>query len=138
MIKGKQEVMWQTATPITMLWDRIMMLPIIGNLDSKRGQDIMEAALTKILDTQSKIMIMDILGVPIVDSAVANHLIKITKATQLMGCKCIITGLSPAIAQTMVHLGVDLGGITTRMTLRDGVEEAFSILGLEIIPFKKK
>lgn len=138
MIKEKQEVIRKTTIPITMLWDRILMLPLIGNIDSKRGQDIMEAALTKILDTQSKVVIIDILGVPIVDSAVANHLIKITKATQLMGCKCIITGLSPAIAQTIVFLGIELGGVTTRMTLRDGVEEAFAILGLEIIPFKKK
>jgi len=119
-------------TPVTVLWDGILMLPVSGIVDSKRAQEIMEAMLNKIVDTQSKVIILDVLGVPTVDSAVANHIIKMTKATKLLGCKCIITGISAEVSQTLVHLGIDLGDVVTRSTLAMGVEVAFDITGLEV------
>lgn len=119
-------------TPVTILWQDILMLPIIGTIDSKRSQEIMEAILTKISETEAKVVILDIMGVPTVDSAVANHILKMAKASRLMGADCIISGISPVIAQTLVHLGVELEGILTRSTLRDAVEFAFGSLGLEV------
>lgn len=125
-----------TTTPVTILWDNILMLPIVGVVDSKRAQEIMETILAKALETEAKQIILDILGVATVDSAVANHLLKITKATTMMGCNCIISGISPAIAQILVHLGVELGDIVTVATLRDAVAIAFDNLDLAVV--KKK
>ena len=129
---ASQNTAMRMVTPVTILWKSILMLPIVGVVDSKRCQEIMEIILTKIMDTESKIVILDIQGVAVVDSAVANHLIKITNAAKLMGSKCIVTGMSSAIAQILVHLGVDLGPVITRATLKDGLEHAFDTLGLEV------
>ena len=120
------------ATPVNIVWEGILLVPIFGRVDSKKAQDVMEAMLTKIMDTESKTIILDILGVAAMDSAVANHIIKITKATKLMGCECIVSGISPAIAQTLVHLGVDLGQIITRATLKDALSYAFKSAGIEL------
>lgn len=128
--KEKEET--SEKVPVNILWKNILMLPITGTIDSKRAQDIMEAALIKIEETQSKVLILDILGVAVVDSAVANHLVKITKAAKLMGCQAVLTGISPAISQTLVHLGVELGDVTSRATIADGLEVAFDHLGLEV------
>ncbi|MDM8516461.1 STAS domain-containing protein [Desulfobacterales bacterium HSG16] len=122
----------RTVVPVNMLWDKILMLPIFGTIDSARGQEIMESMLKKIIATKSKVIILDILGVPIVDSAVANHLIKITKATQLIGSEAIISGISAEIAQTMVSLGIELGNVTTTADLADAVQLAFDKTGYVI------
>ena len=122
----------EMSTPVMRLWDNILLLPVIGLVDSKRVQLIMETALQKILDYQAKVLIIDIQGVPAVDSAVANHLIKITKATRLMGCTCIVTGISPDISQALVNLGIDLGDILTQATLKDGVDTALKSTGLQL------
>lgn len=95
----------EMSTPVTTIWEGILLLPVVGIIDSNRAQDIMNAMLTRIGETQARVFILDISGVGIVDTAVANHLIKMTKATRLMGCTCCISGISPAIAQTMVELG---------------------------------
>ncbi len=108
------------------------MLPVVGVIDSKRSPDILEAMLTKIAATQARYFILDISGVAVVDTAVANHMIKITKATKLMGCECAISGLSPSIAQTRVELGIDVGEIRTTGNLRDAVKMAFDSLNVEI------
>lgn len=121
------------ATPVTILWENILMLPIVGEIDSKRAQEMMETMLVKVIETESKTIILDITGVPIVDSKVANHLVKITKASKLIGCDCVITGISPEIAQTLVHLGVELGEVVTRATLKDGLKIAFDITGFEVV-----
>ncbi len=122
----------KTSTPVNMLWDKILMLPIFGMIDSARGQEIMETMLNKIIATRTKVIILDILGVPIVDSAVANHLIKITKATHLVGAESIISGISAEIAQTLVNLGVELGNVTTTANLADAVQLAFDKTGFVI------
>jgi len=126
----------ESATPVNILWENILMVPIFGIVDSKRAQEILETMLNKIVETGSKVIILDILGVATVDSAVANHLIKITKATTLMGCDCIISGISAAIAQSLVNLGVELGGVNTTSTLRNAIELAFNKLGIEVKKIK--
>ncbi len=123
-------------TPVTILWDNILMLPIVGVVDSRRAQGIMEAILQKIAEVEAKVIILDILGVLTVDSAIATHLIKITKATKLMGCECIITGISPEIAQTFVQLGIELSEVATRATLKDGLSIAYDIIGVEVRQIK--
>ncbi len=132
VIAEQNQVLMQLSTPVATIWRDILMLPIIGIVDSKRAQDIMHAMLTKIADTQSKVIILDISGVAVVDTAVANHLIKITKATKLMGCECLLSGISPAIAQTMVELGIQVGDIRTTSTLRAALDIAFRTTGVEI------
>ncbi len=131
-IKVQKEVMTEMETPVLYLWESVLFLPIIGTVDSNRAQVIMENALGKISQYNSRVLLMDILGVPVVDSAVANHILKISKATKLMGCQCIITGISPKIAQTIVHLGVELADLITKSTLIDGVTYAFDLLGYKI------
>jgi rsbT co-antagonist protein RsbR len=133
-IKTYVKVMSEMATPVLLLWKYILFLPIVGVVDSKRAQTIMEQLLQQISEKNSKILILDILGVAVVDSAVANHIIKITRATKLMGCESIITGISSSIAQTMVSLGIDLAGLITKSTLIDGLEYAFALLGLQVTP----
>ncbi len=123
----------ENAVPVAVIWDRMLMLPIVGVVDSRRVQEIMESILNKISETEARVLILDILGVSVMDSAVANHIIKITKATRLMGCTSIITGVTPGIAQSIVNLGIDLGEVFTQSTLRDGLEAAFRMLGLEVV-----
>ncbi len=122
----------EISTPAIKLWDGIVVLPIIGIVDSNRAQQMMKKMLEKIVDTSAKAIILDISGVAAVDTAVANHLIKITKATLLLGCRCIISGVSPDVAQTIVNLGINMEGIHTNSTLSDALEEAFSFINLEV------
>jgi rsbT co-antagonist protein RsbR len=107
-------------------------MPIIGTLDSARTQVVMESLLQEIVDTSSNIAILDISGVPAVDSLVAQHLIKTVSATRLMGAECIISGIRPEIAQTVVHLGIDLSGIITKATLASALKYAYSLMQLEV------
>lgn len=116
------ESLQELSTPVIPIWEGVLLLPLLGIIDSSRTQDIMKKTLSKIAETRSKVFIMDISGVAAVDTAVANQLIKITKATQLMGCESIISGISPAISQTLVELGISVGEILTTATLRDALE----------------
>jgi len=109
----------EMSTPVTPIWDGILLLPLVGVVDSTRTDDVMRKTLNRISEHQSKVFILDISGVPMVDTAVANELVKITKATRFMGCETIISGLSASIAHTMVDLGVDVGEVRTTSTLRD-------------------
>ena len=122
--------------PVNVIWEGILLIPISGTIDSKRAQVIMETILNKIIETKSKSVIMDVLGVVTVDSAVANHLIKITKATKLLGARCIVSGIVPEIAQIIVALGVDLGEVDTRADIADALELAFEVAGLEVVKRK--
>jgi len=131
-IAMQSKSLMEMSTPVTQIWNGILLLPIVGIVDSKRAQDIMNATLAKIAETQARVFIMDISGVAVVDTAVANHLIKITKATRLMGCTCTISGVSPAIAQTIVELGIEVGTVKTTATMRDALSDAFNRLGMEI------
>lgn len=119
-------------TPISILWEGILFSPVAGVLDSHRAQMLMDSLLEKVLQTRSRCAILDILGVEAVDTAVANHLVRICKATRLMGCESIISGLSPSVAQTIVHLGIDLADVTTTATLADALRLAFRRHGLHV------
>ena len=131
-IAAQTKSLMEMSTPVTQLWTGLLFLPVVGLIDSKRAQDIMNNSLHKISDTNSQCFILDISGVSVVDTAVANHLIKITKATKLMGCESIISGVSPSIAQTIVELGIDIGDIRTTSDMKGALESAFGIIGMDI------
>lgn len=138
-IKGREEVILrqmdeiaEISTPVIRVWDGILAMPIIGTLDSSRNQVVMENLLQEIVETGSSIAILDISGVPAVDSLVAQHLIKTVSATRLMGAECIISGIRPEIAQTIVHLGIDLSNIITKATLASALKFSFQALKLEV------
>ncbi|MCX6252616.1 MAG: STAS domain-containing protein [Bacteroidetes bacterium] len=117
----QQEDLMELSSPVTKVWDNILILPVIGTLDSQRTQVMMENLLNKIVSTSCTISILDITGVMTVDTQVANHLLKTVTAARLLGAECIISGISPAIAQTIVHLGIDLASIRTKATLQDAM-----------------
>jgi rsbT co-antagonist protein RsbR len=119
VIQSQQRELLELSTPVVELWDSILALPLIGTLDSERTQVVMESLLQKIVATGATIAIIDITGVPTVDTLVAQHLLKTVAAARLMGADCIISGIRPQIAQTIVHLGVDLSEVTTKATLAD-------------------
>ncbi|HWW80632.1 MAG TPA: STAS domain-containing protein [Steroidobacteraceae bacterium] len=119
LIQRQQREMMELSTPVVQLWENILALPLIGTLDSERTQVVMESLLHKIVDTGAAIAIIDITGVPTVDTLVAQHLLKTVAAARLMGADCIISGIRPQIAQTIVHLGVNLSDVTTKASLAD-------------------
>ena len=121
--------MLELSSPVTKVWENILMLPVIGTLDSQRTQIMMENLLENIVSTGCTIAILDITGVPTVDTQVANHLIKTVTAARLLGAECIISGIRPAIAQTIVHLGIDLSSVNTKGTLQDAMRYAFRSSG---------
>jgi rsbT co-antagonist protein RsbR len=142
VIIRQQHDMLELSTPVVKLWDGVLALPMIGTLDSARTQVVMETLLQRIVETGSAVAILDITGVPTVDTLVAQHLLKTIAAARLMGADCIISGVRPQIAQTIVHLGVDLGNVTTKATLADAFALALQRTGQAVIrvaaPRKKK
>jgi len=125
-IQRRSLALLEMSTPATKIWSGVIFMPIVGIVDSKRCVDIMDKALSKIADTQAHTLMLDISGVGVVDTAVANHLIKVAKAAVLMGCRTIISGISPAIAQTIAELGVDLGSIQTTATIESALQESIA------------
>ncbi|MDJ0888450.1 MAG: PAS domain S-box protein [Desulfobacterales bacterium] len=125
-VEARSLALLEMSTPVTKIWDGVLFAPIVGIVDSKRCHDIMNKALTSIVDQRARTLMLDIGGVGIVDTAVANHLIKIAKAAVLMGCKTIISGISPAIAQTITELGIDLGSIQTTSTIESALRQAIT------------
>ncbi|MGW4927125.1 STAS domain-containing protein [Streptomyces parvulus] len=123
----------EVATPVIKLWDGVVAVPLIGTLDSARSQVVMETLLESIVEQQARFAILDITGVPTVDSLVAQHLMKTVAAARLMGAECIVSGIRPAIAQTMVHLGLDLGNVVTRASLADALGYVLHELGVGIV-----
>jgi rsbT co-antagonist protein RsbR len=132
LIDRQQQEMMELSTPVVELWDGILALPLIGTLDSARTQVVMENLLEKIVQTGAGIAIVDITGVPTVDTQVAQHLLKTVAAARLMGADCIISGIRPQIAQTIVHLGVELGNVVTKATLADAFQVALAKTGASI------
>jgi len=132
VIRRQQEELLELSTPVVKLWDGVLAVPMIGVLDSNRTQIVMETLLQSIVDTGADIAIIDITGVPTVDTLVAQHLLKTVTAIRLMGADCIISGIRPQIAQTIVHLGIDLQGITTKATLADALALALRQNGWRI------
>ncbi len=136
VIKEQQQAMIALSTPVLQIRDQILVLPLIGTIDSARAAQIVEQLLNSIVDTQASVVILDITGVPVIDTAVANHLIKTIQAAKMLGADTIITGISPANAQTLVTLGVDLSMMTTRGSLRSGVKLADEMLKLVVMERK--
>jgi rsbT co-antagonist protein RsbR len=132
VINRQQREMLELSTPVVKLWEGILALPMIGTLDSARTQVVMENLLQKVVETGAQIAILDITGVPTVDTLVAQHLLKTVTALRLMGAECIISGVRPQIAQTIVHLGVDLQGVTTKANLADALALALKRTGTSL------
>jgi rsbT co-antagonist protein RsbR len=133
VIRRQQQDMMELSTPVVSLWQGIVALPIIGTLDSNRTQMVMETLLQRIVETEASIAIIDITGVPTVDTLVAQHLLKAVAAARLMGADCIISGIRPQIAQTIVHLGVTLGEVITKATLADAFALALTKTGRKVV-----
>ncbi|MFG2681909.1 STAS domain-containing protein [Streptomyces sp. NPDC048392] len=133
LIDRQRLQLMEVATPVIKLWDGIVAVPLIGTLDSERSQVVMETLLQSIVEQQARYAILDITGVPTVDSLVAQHLMKTVAAARLMGAECIVSGIRPAIAQTMVHLGLDLGTVVTRASLADALGYVLHQLGVGIV-----
>jgi methyl-accepting chemotaxis protein len=125
-VQRRSLALLEMSTPVTKIWDGVLFAPIVGIVDSKRSLDIMNKALSSIADTRASTLLLDIGGVAVVDTAVANHLIKIAKAAVLMGCKTIISGISPSIAQTIAELGIDLGAIQTTSTIESALRDSIT------------
>jgi len=132
VIGRQQKELLELSTPVVELWQDVLALPLVGTLDSNRTQVVMESLLQKIVQSGASIAIIDITGVPTVDTLVAQHLLKTVAATRLMGADCIISGIRPQIAQTIVHLGVNLGEVTTKATLADAFEVALQRTGAQL------
>jgi rsbT co-antagonist protein RsbR len=132
IIERQQQELLDLTTPVVRLWDSIVALPLIGTLDSERTQVVMESLLDAIVENEAAIAIIDITGVPTVDTLVAQHLLKTVAAARLMGAECIISGIRPQIAQTIVHLGVDLGDVVTKSTLAEALKVALRRVGLTV------
>jgi rsbT co-antagonist protein RsbR len=134
LILRQQQEMMELSTPVVQLWDGILGLPLIGTLDSERTQVVMQSLLERIVESGARIAIIDITGVPTVDTLVAQHLMKTVAAARLMGADCIISGIRPQIAQTVVHLGLDLTSVITKATLADAFAVALSRTGRAVAP----
>jgi rsbT co-antagonist protein RsbR len=133
IVRRQQEEMIELSTPVVKLWDGVLAVPLIGTLDSERTQVVMETLLQQIVETNSSMAIIDITGVPTVDTLVAQHLLKTVAAARLMGADCIISGIRPQIAQTIVHLGLSLSEVTTKASMADAIAEALDRLGLRVV-----
>jgi len=133
VIHRQQQELMELSTPVVQLWDEVLALPLIGTLDSNRTQVVMENLLQRVVETGARIAIIDITGVPTVDTLVAQHLLKTVAAARLMGADCIISGIRPQIAQTVVHLGLDLTTVITKATLADAFAVALQRTGLAVV-----
>ena len=138
VIARQQRELIELSTPVVKLWDGVVAVPLIGTLDSERTQIVMESLLERIVETNSTMAIIDITGVPTVDTLVAQHLLKTVAAARLMGADCVISGIRPQIAQTIVHLGLTLSEVTTKATMADAIAHALDRSGLRIAPVTKE
>jgi rsbT co-antagonist protein RsbR len=133
LIDQQRQTISELQTPVIQVWEGVLALPIVGGLDTARTAEMNEALLQRIVDTGSEIVILDITAVPVVDTAVAKHLLETVSAARLLGAEVFLVGLSTRTAITLVHLGVDLAGVITRTTMAKGLELAFARLGLEVV-----
>jgi PAS domain S-box-containing protein len=132
-IRQQAREITELSTPVMQVWQGVVAAPLIGSLDSQRTQQFMERLLTRIVETNSPVALVDITGVPTIDTQTAQHLIETVSAVRLLGAQVVLTGVRPAIAQTLVHLGIDLSGIITRASLAAGLQVALEVLDLEVV-----
>ena len=133
IIEEQRRTIDELQTPVLQVWTGVLALPVVGSLDTARAQEMTEAMLERIVATDSEIVLLDISGVPVVDTAVAKHLLETVSAARLLGAEVMIVGLTTRTALTLVHLGIDLAGVTTRPTMAKGLELAFGRLGLRVV-----
>ncbi len=131
-IQQQSREIMELSTPVMQVWEGVVVAPLIGSLDSQRTQQFMERLLERIVETNSPVALVDIMGVPTIDTQTAQHLIETVSAVRLLGAQVVLTGVRPAIAQTLVHLGIDLSGIVTRSSLAAGLQVAFDVLNLRV------
>jgi rsbT co-antagonist protein RsbR len=134
IIREQQEAIRELSTPVLQVRERLLILPIVGAIDPQRARQLTEQLLHGIRATRGKVVVMDLTGVPTVDSSIANHLVQTVEATRLLGATVIVTGLSPSIAQILVNIGVDLGKMNTVGDLQGGIEQAERLLGYKVVP----
>lgn len=134
LIQQQRRTISELETPVIQVWKGILAVPLVGTFDTARAQQMNETLLQRIVDTESEIVILDITGVPVVDTAMSRHLLETVTAARLLGSEVLIVGLSTRTALTLVHLGLDLSNVITRTTLAKGLELAFARLGLEVVP----
>jgi rsbT co-antagonist protein RsbR len=132
-IEAQRRELTELQTPVIQVWEGVLALPIVGSLDTARAQEMTEALLERVVQTGSEVVLLDITAVPVVDTSVAKHLLETVAAARLLGAEVLVVGLSTRTALTLVHLGIDLAGVTTRTTLARGLELAFARLGLEVV-----
>ena len=128
----------ELSSPVIQVWENVLVMPLVGAIDSARAARITEDLLTGIIKYQAEIVIIDITGVPVVDTSVANHLIQTIKAAALLGAKCVVVGISSEVAQSLISLGVDLSEVVTRSNLQAGIRYAMEMMGLEVVPKKRE
>jgi len=133
LINQQSKEIMELSTPVMQVWQGVVVAPLIGSLDSQRTQQFMERLLNRIVETNSPVALVDITGVPTIDTQTAQHLIETISAVRLLGAQVVLTGVRPAIAQTLVHLGIDLSGIITRASLSAGLQVAFDLLKLQVV-----
>jgi rsbT co-antagonist protein RsbR len=136
LVRHRSDEIIEAAVPVVQVWEGILLVPLIGTLDSSRTQQLMERLLKRITETSSEVALLDITGVPAIDTQTAQHLVETIKAVRYVGSDIVLTGVRPAIAQTLVHLGVDLDNVSTRSSLRAGLSTAFEMMGLRIVSGK--
>ena len=134
ILKQGQEILEMATVPVVQVWEGIVLVPLIGTLDSQRTQQLMERLLQRVSETASPVALLDITGVPTVDTQTAQHLIETISAVRLLGSEVILTGVRPTIAQTLVHLGIDLSSVLTRSSLTAGLRVALDLLNLSVVP----
>jgi rsbT co-antagonist protein RsbR len=133
-IAQQRQTIRELETPVIQVWDGVLAVPIVGSIDTARAQEMNEALLDRIVETSSEIVLLDITAVPVVDTAVARHLMETVSAARLLGAEVFIVGLSARTAMTLVQLGLDLSGITTRVSMAKGLALAFARLGFQVVP----